>query len=148
MASINSFFACSASTSPRENDLQHALEFGGAGLGDDFDFANFLAAGFQFLARFGEHVGLGSFHAALELHDFAFERLNALDRLAHFVDQALFLEGIEIDLADAHGHLNARAAEREAGAQEGALVGARSIFELLGLLNGQEIKLADLVDLP
>ena len=129
-----------------DDHLQHPLQFGGIRFGDDFDFAKFLPARFQFLAGFGENVGLRGLDAALELDDFALEGLNALDRLAHLVDQALLLERIEIDFADAHGHFHARAAQREAGAEIGALVRARPCFEFLGLLHRKQVKLADLVD--
>jgi hypothetical protein len=64
----------------------------------------FLLAGFQVLASLGLHVGLGRFHAALELSDFALEEMHALDGLVNLVDQPLLFEQVEIEFADQLRH--------------------------------------------
>ena len=130
-----------------KNHLESPLQFGGPDFAGDFDFAEFLAAGEEIFARFGLDVGLRGFDAALKLDDFAFEEVNALDGLADFVDQTLFLERIEVEFAKAAGHLDAGAAQRIAGAQIRTLLRARDFVELLSLLHRYEVELGDFVDL-
>ena len=102
---------------------------------------------FQVLASFGLDVGLRGFDAAFELHDFAFQEMDALDGLANFFDQALFLERIEVEIAHAIGHLDASASQGITRAQVRTLLGLRHLAELCGLLQRQKIKLGDLVNL-
>ena len=70
---------------------------------------SFGAARAQFLARFGGVIALGDVGAALQFPGFALERLQALDGVAHLVDQPLFLERVELDGANQRRHLDARA---------------------------------------
>ena len=74
---------------------------GRAHFAGDFDFAQLGAARLQFLARFGLHIGLRSFHAPLELDRFALEEMHALHGLADLFDQPLLLQRIEIEAAHA-----------------------------------------------
>src|SRR6267378_4045388 len=53
-------------------------------------------------------IAFGYVCAALQPPGFAFQRLQPLDRAAHFVDQSLFLKRIEIDVANSDGNLHAR----------------------------------------
>ena len=146
-ASISLFLGLLGFRFATKNHLKSALQFGGADLAGDFDFAELLATGAEIFARFGLDIGLRCFDAALELDDFAFEEMNALDGLADFVDQALLFERIEVELAKAAGHLDTGAAQGVARTQIRTLFRARDFFEFLRLLHRHQVELSDFVDL-
>ena len=83
------------------NERQRALQFGEPDFAGFFDVLQFGAARAQFLARFRRHIALGDVRAAFQPPGFAFQRLQALDRAAHLVDQPLLLKRVEIDVANA-----------------------------------------------
>ena len=60
--------------------------------------------------------------AALELPDFALEEIDTFDGLVNLVDQALFFEQVEIELADKLRHLHAGARKLVAAVQIGLLL--------------------------
>src|SRR5579864_2638364 len=126
--------------------LKHALQIGEAGLAGNFNFAQLGAARAQFLARFGGVVALGGVGAALEFSRFAFEGLQALDRVADFVDEPFFLKQVELDRARQLRHLDAQAGNVVLQAQVGALLGLGHPLELHGFAQTFVVQLGDFVE--
>ena len=77
---------------------------------------------------------------------FAFERLQTLDGAAHLVNQALLLEGIEVDVADGQGNLDAGARHCPLCPHVRALLGFRRLLEFYRLLQRRIVELGNLVD--
>jgi len=85
-ASINSFSLVPLPLRPEESPGAQRFSFGRTHFARQFDFAQFLAAIPQVLARFRLHIALGSFHTALEFDRIAFEKNEPLDRLPNFFE--------------------------------------------------------------
>src|SRR5262249_18453116 len=100
----------------------------------------------QFLARFGGNFALGDVYATLEAPGFAFQRLQALDRAAHLVDQPLFLEWVEVDVANRERNLDARARHVPLGVNPRTLFGLWCFFQFGRLLQARVVQLRDLLD--
>src|ERR1700747_1708967 len=97
------------------NDGERALELGESNFTGVLDVFELDAACAEFLARFGGDVTFGGIDAAFQPASFALERLQALDGTAHLVDQALFLERIEVDVADRERNFHAGARDLPLG---------------------------------
>src|SRR5580658_4511203 len=128
------------------DERERALEFREADFAGFFDVFQFGASRAEFLARFGRYITFGSIDAPFEAARFALERLQALDGAAHLVDQALFLEGVEIDAANLDGNLDAGAGHRPLGLHVRLFLRLGRGFQLFGLLQRQVVQLRDLVD--
>ena len=74
------------------------------------------------------------------------ERLQPLDRAAHLVHQALFLERVEVDVANFQGNFHARAGHGPLRAHVRPLFRFRRVVELDRLFQRQLVEFRDLVD--
>ncbi len=112
-----------------------------------FDFADFRALAFQFAARFGGVIALAGFGAAFELARLALQHLHPLDGLANLVDQPLFLNGVELNVANQLRHFDARARQRMLRADIRTLLcSPRDFRQLRRLLQRQLVELGQLVE--
>src|SRR6059058_5173105 len=86
------------------NQRERTLQFGEADFAGFLNILQFGAACTQLFAGFRGDFTLGNIRATLEPARLALKRLQALDGAAHFVDQALLLKGIEVDVANSEGN--------------------------------------------
>src|SRR5439155_5695313 len=128
------------------NKSQRALQLGEPDLAGFLDVFQLSAARAQFFAGLRRNVAFGHVRAALQPTGFAFQRLQPLDRAAHFVDQPLFLKRIEIDVANGDGNLHARPRHLPLRADVRPLLRLRCFIELGGLLQRRLVQFRNLVD--
>src|SRR5579862_690602 len=129
-----------------ENDLQRALELGQAHFAGVGNFAQLGTTRAQFAASLRRGVALGHIGAALELAGLALEGLQALDGMADLVNEALALEGIELERARQPRNSDAGARDVVARAEVRPLPRARHGFETRRLLERRSVHLADFVE--
>ena len=136
---MSSFLACSASASPRR--IRLSVRFRPVRPTSLDSSISRISA-----RRSGGHFSARSVHAALQTNRLAFERVQALDGLAHDIDQALALARIEADRANQQRHLNSRARQLPLGAHHAARFQARVLQQSRGLLAANLKMLFDLAD--
>src|SRR6266566_710898 len=128
------------------NQRERTLQFGEADFAGFLNILQFGAACTQLFAGFRGDFTLGNIRATLETARLALKRLQALDGAAHFVDQALLLKGIEVDVANSEGNFDTRARHRPLRANVGALLGFRGLLEFHRLLQSRFVELGNLVN--
>src|SRR5208337_3325642 len=128
------------------NDSERALQFGQPNLAGLLDILQLGTPRAQLAARFRGVLALGYVRAALQTARFALERLQPLDRAAHLVHQALFLERVEVDVANFQGNFHARAGHGPLRAHVRPLLRFGRIVELDRLLQRQFVEFGDFVD--
>ncbi len=128
------------------NDREGALQFREPDFAGLFDIFQLGAARAQLFARFRGHIALGDVHAAFQPARFAFQRLQALHRAAHLVDQALFFKGVEVDITNGERNLHACAGHVPFRMDVRALLGFRRLLQLDRLLQRVVIQLGDFLD--
>src|SRR5208283_1524228 len=128
------------------NNRQGTLQFGQPDLAGVLDVLQLRAPGAQLAAGFRGVLALGYVRAALQAARFALQGLQPLDRAAHLVHKALFLERVEVDATDFQGNSHTRASDGPLRADVRPLLRFRRVVELDRLLQGQFVELGNLVD--
>jgi hypothetical protein len=128
------------------NDRQRALQLGQPDFAGLLNILQLRTPRTQFAPRFRRVLALGHVRAPLQPPSLALQRLQALHRAAHFVDQPLLLKRVEFDPADFQRNRDACPRHFPLRANVLLLLRFRRLVELHRLLQRQVVKLRDLLD--